>query len=82
MGAQAADLPGGNVGDKRFDDRSESSANDDTYGHVDDIAAHDELLEILNHGSVALGKLKETVASTPPVPLRRFGAGYGDEDTT
>lgn len=31
--------------DERGDDRSESGADDDTYGEIDDVAAQDELLE-------------------------------------
>ncbi len=37
------------VGDEALDDGAEGGADDDADGHVDDVAAHREFLELLEH---------------------------------
>ena len=54
----------------RIDDPAEGGADDDADGEIDDIAAHGEFLEFLEHG-----RLLSVVARSGPMDRLRLSFG-------
>src|SRR4029450_11155731 len=58
-------------------DRPEGTADDDTNGHVDDVATHGEFFEFLEHVKASLPERRTSIAPRRPQNERLIGEGCG-----